>query len=158
MMKTWAAVCAAVVALLTTDCTVPPIGQPCTLVKKDPSDPAGLKSIPITEGEIANQQQKDYLSLGATDCEDLVCVRSANHWPDNPDPNAAATGECSTSCSPNAQGGCITGTHTDTEADAFTCRALVLDAEVLSMLRQQHPEWNLPQSEYFCARPLGVSN
>jgi hypothetical protein len=164
MMKTWAAVCAAVLALVMTGCTNTDIGDPCVLVKKDPTDtdPSdGTRSIPIKWDEIKDRQQQDFISFGATECEDLVCVLSTGHWPSNwsNDLNAAAVGECSTQCSgQGAQGACVTGDNSiDSSPDAFTCRALVLDPEVLAAKRLEDPSF--PQSPYFCARPLaGTTN
>ncbi|HYX92836.1 MAG TPA: adventurous gliding motility lipoprotein CglC [Myxococcaceae bacterium] len=163
MMKTWAAVCAAVLVFVTTGCSNTVIGQPCVLVKKDPTDtdPSdGTRSIPIKWNDILNQQQKDFISFGATECEDLVCVLSTNNWPANPDPNAAASGECSTACpGPDAAGSCLTGTGVDNSPNAFTCRALVLDADTLASFKQSDPVlyqkyFGNTQSPYFCARPL----
>jgi hypothetical protein len=158
MTKTWAAVSAAVLALVMIGCFNPVIGQECVLVTKDVNG----NPVQITESQIAGEQ-KDIVSVGAPECEDLVCVRSANHWPTGVDPNAYAVGECSRPCSPNDQSRCLTGTDVDTSADAFTCRALVLDAEVLAAYRASHtPEeyeriFGNTESPYFCARQLPES-
>ena len=77
------------------------LGLPCQLVKKNPD--GGTTSVPILESDLPGGN-KDFISFGATECEDLVCVRDAK-VPRTGVPGAAALGYCSRACVPNASGG-----------------------------------------------------
>lgn len=159
----WAVVSAVAVGVLLSGCKAQTdLGKPCILVKKDPNDtdPSnGIQSIPIKESEIT--PGKDFVSFGATDCEDLVCVRDAN-TPAG-DPNADATGFCSRSCVQTIPDSCDTGDDTIDKAKTYTCRSLILDEETLAAIKQNDPEkyrkyFGDTQSPYFCAKPQTDSN
>jgi hypothetical protein len=129
----------------------------CTLVKKDPSDTTGKRSLPITAGEIRGAAGRDVISFGATDCEDLVCVREANA----PLPTADAEpvkGRCSRPCA-GPEASCPSQDEAlDLDpATAMNCRSLLLDEQVLATLRQSDPAgfrqyFGDNASPYFCAR------
>jgi len=146
-------------ALAGAGCTqINDVGNPCVLVRKDPTDtdPSdGIRSIPIKESEI--QGGKDFISFGATECEDLVCVRDANAEP-NPNPDADATGFCSKPCLQTSADSCKTGRSDIDEGDQpFTCRPLLLDEGTLASIRQADPAkyeqyFGDTVSPYFCAR------
>ncbi len=110
-------------------------GRPCFLVKGDPADtdPSdGIDRIRITEGEIG--QGTDFISFAATECEDLVCVREAGTEATG-NPSAEAVGKCSRPCAGE-------GAECPSAVDNLTlsCRALLLDTETLSKVRQADPE------------------
>lgn len=134
------------------------IGNPCILVRKDPTDtdPAdGTRSIPIKEKEI--QAGKDFVSFGATECEDLVCVRGAATEP-NPNPEADATGVCSKPCLQTSETSCATGNAELDKSSPFVCRSLLLDETTLAAIKQADPQkyaqyFGDTQSPYFCAKP-----
>lgn len=128
------------------------LGQPCVLVRKDPNDPS--RSIPLKEREIV--VGKDFISFGAVECEDLVCVRDARaeKGPDE----AEAQGFCSKPCVQTNQATCNTGNRSvDEGPDAYACRALILDEQTLAAIRTADPEryqqyFGDTQSPYFCAK------
>jgi hypothetical protein len=133
------------------------LGKECVLVRKDPTDtdPSdGIRSIEIRESEVV--ADKDFISFGATECEDLVCVRAANtpFTRDDSNPNPVAKGMCSRPCVHTNESSCATGN----DADRFTCRAMLLDTETLAAIKQQDPAkykkyFGDTQSPYFCANP-----
>lgn len=141
------------------------IGAPCQLVKSG-SDPQRVSSTGERcqtlfngGGELEDLQRehpecfhphlddlrrsfdKDFVSFGATECENLTCVRPRcpardgsgdaigdecveNHLPaDEKAPNGICSGEC------------ITDQDCTSEEGKFVCRALVLDDEFLKQLR-----------------------
>jgi hypothetical protein len=135
------------------------LNSECILVKKDPSDPTGKKSVAITAGELRANANRDVISFGATQCEDLVCVREAGA----PLPAADAepvSGRCSRSCA--GAGDEATCKSFDESLDknpdtALVCRPLLLDASLLASLRQADEAayrryFGDNSSPYFCAR------
>ncbi|MGA9523402.1 MAG: adventurous gliding motility lipoprotein CglC [Myxococcaceae bacterium] len=135
------------------------LGKECTLVRKDPNDlnPSdGISSIPIKESEIV--VGKDFISFGATECEDLVCVRDANA--PLGDPGADAKGKCSRPCVETNASSCATGDEkVDESADGkFVCRAMLLDTETLALIKEADPVtykqyFGDTTSPFFCAHP-----
>jgi hypothetical protein len=95
-----------------------------------------------------SSRDKDFVAFGATDCDNLVCVRSRCSLPaDAPDreaacakalPTASPTGICSAECITNDD--CRTG---EGLTGTYACRSLVLDQKFLEDLRQ-----NLSPQEY----------
>lgn len=151
------------VALLASGCEVTTqLGKPCTLVKKPtPEEQAqGIGSKPVLESEIAPNQ--DFISFGATDCEDLICVRDAQS-PRDPDPNAAAQGYCSNECVEGSDGDCEV-TDADASEDVknrMICRSLLLDQASLERLKRDDPvayrqTFGETNSPYFCAGRLAA--
>lgn len=141
-MKTRWAVFGILAALGTTACgRIDDLGTECVLVRKDPNDtnPAdGTSSIPIKMSEVT--PGKDFISFGATECENLICVRDANA-PVGTDPNAVATGICTRPCVPTSEGSCDTGlSWVDDSEQAYSCKALLLDQDSLAAMREQDPE------------------
>lgn len=143
------------------------LGTQCTLVRKDPSDtdPSdGTRSIPIKEKDlppVSADSPRDYVSFGATECEDLVCVR--NSGTPAGDPEADATGFCSRSCLQTNPASCETGDEQlDTSANAYVCRSLILDETTLAAIKQNNPTmyeqyFGTTQSPYFCARKAATA-
>jgi hypothetical protein len=130
------------------------LGLSCQLVKKNPD--GGTNSVPILESDLPGGN-KDFISFGATECEDLVCVRDAN-VPKTGVPGAAATGYCSRACVPNASGGCPAANASDDRNPdrKLTCRALLLDEQTLGAICTNDPATcqriGDTRSPYFCAR------
>ena len=154
-------VIAAVAAIGLTGCRVQSeLGKECTLVSRDPPDTDtsdGVRSIPLTEAEIA--ANKDFISFGATDCEDFTCVRDQSDEP-GAVPEAEAKGFCSGSCLTNNPDSCLTGNdEVDNGPNPFVCRQLLLDEETLAAIRAADPEryrriFGDAQTAYYCARQL----
>ncbi len=130
------------------------LGRDCNLVKKNPD--GGSTSVPILESELPGGA-KDFISFGATECEDLVCVRDAN-FPTTGVPGASATGYCSRACVPNASNGCPAANSADDKDPnkKLTCRALLLDEQTLGAICTNDPATcqriGDTRSPYFCAR------
>ncbi|WNG45750.1 adventurous gliding motility lipoprotein CglD [Archangium minus] len=150
-------------ALLCGGCEVPSdIGKPCVLVKKSTT---GQKFDPVTLADIG-AGDKDFISFGSLDCEDLVCVRDANSPIQTSGEGDAlrVLGYCSKSCVPTDDGApqlqdfCAVN-HPEASADVkerMSCRALLLDAEALEYMRKNQPEeyratFGENASPYFCA-------
>jgi hypothetical protein len=130
------------------------VGKQCELKKRDPTDPTGVKAVTLTERELQDYQG-DFIFFGATECEDLVCIRDKDA-PRNSNLDAAAFGYCSRPCSLNSTRACeVTEATSDTRA--MDCRALLLDEQTLSTICQDNAEFcknvfNSTQSPYYCAR------
>ncbi|MFN0062279.1 MAG: adventurous gliding motility lipoprotein CglC [Myxococcaceae bacterium] len=148
------------------------LGIYCQLVKRNPADtnPAdGIDAIAVTQGELPNtgadpESRTDFVSFGATGCENLVCVRNAEFEESVEDGLAIGAGQpafgvCSVACVPGNADSCRSG---DSSVDndprkRLTCRALVLDEDTLGRIRQADPEryeryFGNNTSPYFCAR------
>lgn len=139
------------------------LGTPCTLVRRDPADTNeadGINSIPILESEVTTggPDGRDYISFGATECEDLVCVRDRD-FKSTRDPGSAAEGYCSRACEPQLPNQCPAANEAD-ESDpvkALGCRPMLLDQESLNALREKDPEkyeqyFGTTTTPNFCAR------
>ncbi len=136
------------------------LGQACRLVKKNPD---GGRAIIILESEIKSAANKDFISFGSTDCENLTCVRDSNFNPDsgvsdggvvavNDGGNAFAFGYCSNVCE---QGSTCSAADPNDDNDArrrLNCRALLLDQETLSALCASGACIQGIKSPFFCAR------
>lgn len=139
------------------------LGAPCTLVRADPADtnPAdGTNSIPILESEVTTggTDGRDYISFGATECEDLVCVRDRN-FVGTRDQGSGAEGYCSRPCEPILTNQCPPQNEADTrdEAKVLNCRSLLVDQDVLDALRTSDPDkykryFGETTTPNFCAR------
>lgn len=133
---------------------------PCTLVKKDPSDPTGQRSVFIYEPEISANASRDVISFGAVECEDLVCIREGGA-PIGNDPSVAVAGWCSKPCLEGQTNACPSNDPAldKDPATAMSCRKLLLDEEALNSLRQTDPTtykryFGDTQSPFFCARTV----
>ncbi len=143
-------------------CVETDVGAPCNLqkVRLDQSLPGcdGVTTEQIddrpecfhpTVADLAAGGDKEYVSFGAAECDNLTCVRSAGEaLPESEEaPNGTCSGECITDqdCSSDGNG-------------KFVCRELFLDQAFLTQLRE-----NLTEEEYaryfgriqntkFCAR------
>jgi hypothetical protein len=124
--------------LLCGGCTVPSdVGKPCVLVKKNAS---GDGAVPATTNEVKYDQ--DFISFGSVECEDLVCVRSANTRIETSGTGESVTvlGYCSKPCNLNTAD--CNSTHPDTTQEikaGMGCRALLLDQQTLSALKLADP-------------------
>jgi hypothetical protein len=140
-------------ALLISACKPPTdLGNDCRMVKRNPD---GGRALGIKEGELKSAANKDFISFGSTDCENLTCVRDAEFLRDGGslDVDAGAFGYCSDKCDEGST--CPSGNPND-DNDAkrrLNCRALLLDPETLSALCAAGQ--CLPgdvRSPFFCAR------
>lgn len=143
--------CAAALAA----CPVPTdVGHSCDLVK--PAADGGF--IPILEGDLAALQNKDILSFGKADCEDLVCIRDSTTKVTGVSPDTPARGYCSKTCTMGNTSDCQpeNGAEQDNPATRYSCRALLLDEQALGNICTQKPdlcrELNGVKSPLFCAR------
>ena len=120
------------------------LGNECSMTKRDPNVDGGR--LFIKEGEIKVGANKDFISFGATDCENLVCVIDTDA-PAGTDPNAPAVGYCSNRCPQGTE--CPSGDPADDldPKKKLRCRALVLDEETLRSVNIGDLK-----SPYFCAR------
>ena len=145
------------------------LGKPCTPVKKlqdggtpcNPPAPANC----VTVGELS--AGKDFVSFGATECEDLVCVvdqESASRQLSEAQRDAgagldsAATGYCSRACVQGNDSTC-TPQYQDMQSvpgNAMTCRELVLDPAIIAEICKDpvlcERYFGSNRSSFFCAR------
>ncbi len=157
MLRRWVLVVCGSAALSLVACkTDTELGVPCRLVKRDPSasaDGGRIASVPVKESEIAPGQ--DFISFGAADCEDLICVRDRGTPRGNPTDDAQ--GYCSFACVPGVTECEVTdGRAADDLAARMECRGLLLDQATLDRLRAQNPQLYLStfgenSSPTFCA-------
>lgn len=130
------------------------LGRSCQLVKKNPD--GGPTSVPIVEADLPGAN-KDFISFGATECEELVCVRDA-YVPRTGVATALATGYCSRSCVANSTIACPAANPADDTDPArkLSCRALLLDEQTLGAICTNDPgtcqQIGDTRSPYFCAR------
>jgi hypothetical protein len=152
-------------ALLLGGCDVSSqIGIECTLVRKatpQEFEQFGSETMPILEREIAPRQ--DFISFGAVECEDLICVRDAAFPPaTNEDGTvnggAFAKGYCSKECVEGSNACEVKETNGVLEGlpERMGCRALLLDQDTLEALRSADEEFyrrtfGENNSPYFCA-------
>jgi hypothetical protein len=152
----WVLLAGALAGVLSAGCSGgSDLGRSCTLVKKNPDGSNG--GIPIKESEIV--AGRDYISFGALECEEFVCMRDAS-TPKGNNPDADAQGVCTRSCVATDSSSCKTGqSDVDKGSNPYTCRALLLDEQTLVAIKASDPATyaatfgdNL--SPYFCAHPL----
>ncbi len=142
------------------------LGRECFMVKKDPT--GAQSSVRIKESEIG--AGRDFISFGAAECDDFVCVRDANFQPKDIPAGADlstidAKGYCSRGCeapsgdttSINDQ--CPAANPEDDKIPALklNCRALLLDTETLNLICREDPAqcqriFGDTRTPYFCAR------
>src|SRR5262249_30649885 len=98
------------------------LGRSCQLVKKNPD--GGTSSVPIVEADLPSAT-KAFISFGATECEELVCVRDA-YVPRPGVATAPAPGYCSRSCVANSSTACPAANPEDNNDPTrkLSCRAL----------------------------------
>ncbi len=157
MSLRWTFLVGALVSASVTGCAPQTdLGKECTLVRKNTTG-SGPPSIFIKESEIV--PGKDFISFGATECEDLVCVRNADA-PIGSDPTADAKGKCSRPCLETNAASCQTGDDKVDQSDQnFVCRAMLLDTETLAAIKEADPArykqyFGDTTSPYFCAHPV----
>jgi hypothetical protein len=150
------------------------IGKGCVLVRKATEQelkdhPELGKTRGMMESELRAGQ--DFISFGAVECEDLICVRDGDFDPElaagSDLTKTAAKGYCSKAClADSLQNSCVV---TDPEAvasvkDRMACRALLLDQKALEDLKANDPTtyantFGDNNSPSFCAAtPLPASN
>ena len=184
---------AALTALLSSllgagSCIETDIGAPCMLVKTHPvrGPDASAECVTIigtdttvdedksrtnpecyhpNREDLRGSFDKDFVSFGATECENLTCVRARCPYPDPNDPGKTDQARCenellpASDADPNGfcSGECITDQDCASEEGSFVCRALVLDDEFLRQLRDSlSPEeysryFGRIQNSKFCA-------
>lgn len=142
-------------------CVETDVGAPCNLqkVQLDQRIPGcdGVTSDDVdtrpecfrpTLADLAAGPDKEYVSFGAAECDNLTCVRSAGD--PIPDSEDAPNGSCS--------GECITDQDCASDNGEFVCRELFLDQEFLDSLRESlEPDeyaryFGRIQNTKFCAR------
>ena len=139
------------------------LNSECVLVKKDPSDTTGKRSVAITAGELRANANRDVISFGATECEDLVCVREAGAALPAADAEPVK-GRCSASCAgPDAACRSYDESLDKDPATALVCRKLLLDESVLAAMRQADEAtyrkyFGDNSSPYFCARDSAAAS
>ena len=142
-------------------CVETDVGAPCNLQKMQldqrlpgcadvqPDDVAQRpECFHPTLDDLAAGPDKEYVSFGAAECDNLTCVRSAGDpLPESEDaPNGTCSGEC------------ITDQDCASENGDFVCRELFLDQEFLTELRSALSEeeyaryFGRIQNTKFCAR------
>lgn len=164
----WGLTALVCVATLATGCKVQTdLGAPCTLVRRDPADTDssdGVNSIPILESEVTTGTADglDYISFGATECEDLVCVRDKS-FVSARDKGSPAEGYCSKPCEPSLVNQCPPANEADATDPVrqLNCRPLLLDEETLTALRERDPAkykayFGETTTPNFCARGNGA--
>ena len=137
------------------------LGKPCNMVKALPD--GGVTAVVV--GDLS--AGKDFVSFGATECEDLVCVvdqaavsqqlseaqRDAGTSLASP-----ATGYCSRACVQGNDSTC-TPQYNDEQnipGMAMTCRQLVLDPSIINEICKDPVKcqefFGSNRSSFFCAR------
>ena len=132
------------------------LGVECNLVRKDPADTNpddGYNFLPILEGEVT--EGKDFISFGAVECEDYVCVRDKD-FPKGSSPNVQAKGYCSRRCAPTSPQPCPGAEANLPPGKSMTCRALILDEQTLGTICHDDPTtctrvFGDTRSPYLCA-------
>jgi hypothetical protein len=127
------------------------LNNKCSLVKRNLD---GGQPLPIAEADLKSKKanNKDFLSFGTVECEDLLCVRDADFQSDA-GPTEAAFGYCSKACQVGAV--CPSFDETlDKGSSALSCRALLLDAETLARLKETGGLPGNITDPYFCARSI----
>jgi len=123
----------------------PDVGQPCLM---DVSDPAGNPiDVPAgQEGKFCSEVAADYFRTGATECDNLVCIRSV-------------TGLCATGPKYEVRRYCSKPCVSDDDCfrsrTGLVCRSVVLDAAFLASLPPEVRQRYLGdvQSSNYCAPP-----
>lgn len=159
MRKLWGLAAVVGLSFGVSGCKAPSdIGKECVLIRADPTDDNasdGIRNIPITEGEINVNQ--DYVAFGATECEDLVCVRRAGA-PITGNQDADATGICSKPCIPEAD--LAEQCPPADDSLKLSCRALILDEATIAAICQSDPQlcqdtFGDNRSPDFCVEAVG---
>ena len=135
------------------------LGVECLLVRKGAVEG---ETAYITNAEVKPGQE--YISFGAAQCDDLVCVRDANFPVDSANPGQPAKGYCSKHCvpqdGPSLNDSCPAANADDDRKDSpnrLTCREVLLDPETLAAYKAADPvgyEEHFPPdvTPYYCAR------
>jgi hypothetical protein len=136
------------------------LGKPCNMVKALADGGVGA----VVVGDLS--AGKDFVSFGATECEDLVCVvdqvsaslQLADAQRDAGSLDAPATGYCSRACVQGNNSTC-TPQWEDLQSVpglAMTCRELVLDPKIIADICQDPVKcqefFGSNRTSFFCAR------
>lgn len=140
-------------------CTVQTdLGRQCFLVKKD----ANGERVRMTEAEITSGL--DFISFGASECENYVCVRDAAMGrPTGATDESDAIGYCSAQCEPPADGAlgnpcpAENPAHDDDPALRLTCRSMLLDEDTINLICAEDEAlcqrlFGPNRTPFFCAR------
>lgn len=104
------------------------LGQACRMTKPCKPGP----TCPVAESEMSDASQ-DYVSLGVSECDDLVCVRTTGS---NSGEKGEGYGYCTKSCIDSAD------CEYDYEGNknAFGCQQLLLSDSYMQQLQQNNPD------------------
>lgn len=152
-------------------CTDTDIGAPCK-IHKDRPDPTlpGCSDVKVDEArtrpecfrptieDLRAGGDKDFISFGAAECDNLTCLRSRDDTLTKEERAPASEGSPTGYCS----GECINDQDCKTDGDTkYACRALVFDDEFIHYLQDTlSPEeysryLGRMQNSKFCARVKG---
>jgi|GEM_PF-1285153 len=134
------------------------LGQSCKLVKKGPENTA----VSLTEAEVRKALSgsatgdknatsvRDFISLGAPDCEDLACIRDSQFNPGSVSDSSDAYGYCAIRCA--NEGSSCKASNSKTK---YTCRQLMLDPETWEQACKADASNCIDiSSTLFCAREI----
>ena len=137
------------------------LGQPCNMVKSVPD--GGVTFVVV--GDLS--AGKDFVSFGATECNDLVCVvdqqsasvqLSAGQRDAGISLGSPAVGYCSLACPQGNNSSCSPQVNDmqNVPGDAMTCRQLVLDPALIASICQDPVKcqeyFGSNRASFFCAR------
>jgi hypothetical protein len=133
------------------------LGRTCNLVKKGPDG----STVELTEkeaqealnglntGDKGSTLLMDLVTLGATECEDLACIRDSRSEK-GPLESPIAKGFCSMRCS--SEGSSCKASDSKTK---YVCRQLMLDPETWKEICDANPDNCIDvSSTLFCAREI----
>jgi hypothetical protein len=128
-------------------CRSTDLNRPCTLLRGNPDGGAALV---LLESEVraAQGRNKDFITLGTQECDDVVCVRDSDLITDA-GPGDPAQGYCSRSCLRGAVCPSYDGAL-DQGPSRLNCRPLLLDQQSLRGL--DAGDLGSVRDPYFCAR------
>ncbi|MBI5546601.1 MAG: adventurous gliding motility lipoprotein CglC [Deltaproteobacteria bacterium] len=122
------------------------LGQTCKMTK--PCKEAGCtKPVNILQSEVEKNTGLDYVALGSAECDDLVCIRTANSL--NPDPVCPNEGDTTCPASERvAMGYCTSGCLDEAncrpdfqgKSDTMQCNQLLLSDSYLNQLKTEDPD------------------
>ncbi len=122
----------------------PDVGQPCAMTLLEGGNPIDVPS--GQEGQFCSDASADYFRTGATECDNLVCIRSV-------------TGLCATGPKYQVRRYCSKPCVSDDDCfrsqTGLVCRSIVLDAAFLASLPADVRQLYLGdvQSSNYCATP-----
>ena len=143
-------------------CTSTDLGAPCNMVKALPD--GGVTDVVV--GDLS--AGKDFISFGATECDDLICVvdhgsaslqLSQAQRDAGTSLDSAAVGYCSAACVQGNNSTCSPQANDQQNIPglAMTCQELVLDQALINAICQSDPVscqeyFGSNRGSFFCAR------